>query len=180
MSLRLITVGAYDLMLLDGVVGWITDDAGMSEKDSDILVRGEPSTINRKALMRGFRLWELRQLLLPGANLLAYLYQDFSVGRRYTYAKNGTSKAKVLTRVAHMAAWSPMRQALMENLTLKKHWEQIQRQRPHDVWTRERLREYWSDLERQAVEMQRQGIRDSQIAKKLRLNQATVKDWLRP
>lgn len=181
-ALRLITVGAYDLILLDGVVGWIADDPGVREDQSDVDVKGDPSEIIVKALQRGFRLSELRQLLEDddgdGRNQLGRLKKNPETGRSYIYAKNGTEKMKVLARVCNLAEWSPMRRLFATDPVLMGKADDFRQNRPYDIWTREKLREHWRHLNVQAVVMHDEGCDVSQIALALSVHEETIRQWL--
>lgn len=175
-------MGAYDLILLDGVVGWIADDPGVREDQSDVDVKGDPSEIIVKALQRGFRLSELRQLLEDddgdGRNQLGRLKKNPETGRSYIYAKNGTEKMKVLARVCNLAEWSPMRRLFATDPVLMGKADDFRQNRPYDIWTREKLREHWRHLNVQAVVMHDEGCDVSQIALALSVHEETIRQWL--
>lgn len=174
LPVRIAAVAIYDQSLLDGIAVWVEDDPRFEQEPTDPIPRGQTSDWNKKATLRGCRLWELRKLITEDYDSDAASGTDQETGDPYVWAHKVGGKESVLPRVANLASWSPARRAFETSSELRPSMLT----RPHDVWTREKLSEYWDVLRRRAVEMGERECSLEEISKTLRVHRETVERWL--
>lgn len=176
-QVRLAAVALYDQTLLDGVATWVEDDPEFEATDDDPATKGVTSTWNKRATLRGCRLWELRKLITMEFPEISSIDKDpyaENASELRVWANKGGGKQSAIARVAQVAFWSPSRRAFAESDILRPALAA----RPEDVWVRDRLSDYWEVLRRGAIVMEKRGRTVAEMSKALRVHEDAVEDWL--
>lgn len=171
---RLAAVAIYDLSLVDGIVAWVENDPSLEEQAGEPEPKGRTSAWNKAATRRGSRLWELRKRITQDYSGKDPYEVNEKTSDVYVWAHHVGAKQAVLSRVAHLASWSPSRRAFTDSKLLRPALET----RPGDVLARDRLVEYWEVLRQGALLMKQRGRNLDQISEALRVHANTIEEWL--